>query len=401
MTVARPPLWFIFTVTVSGILANTLLTPAIPDVLAEFGQPDGKAGILVASGPLPGVIIAPVIGVVADRLGRRKVLLPCLVLFGVAGVAAALAPTFDLLLAARFVQGVGGAGLINLGVVLIGDHWSGIERTRLIGRNSAVLTACLALIPSLSGTITDLAGWRWALALASVSIPVAVVGARVLPASRPAQARTLGDQLRGAAEVIRTPIILAVVVAGFFLFVVIFGVFLTALPLHLEQEFGLGARDRGLVLSSPAIGSTLAAFNLARVREVVSLRAVLVVSGGLIAVAALSIGVAPALIMVVLASVFYGLGDGLMIPALQDVATSATPDSQRASVMAAWVASVRLGQAVGPLVFAAIFAATTTGTAMVVGAALFAVVAGFFALGPVDDSALDAARTDQPGAPIP
>ena len=192
---------------------------------------------------------------------------------------------------------------------------------------------------------------------------------------------------------IRTPIILAVVVAGFFLFMVIFGVFLTTLPLHLEQEFGLGARDRGLVLSSPAIGSTLAAFNLAKVRTAVSLRTVLVISGGLIAVAALIIGVAPALIMVVLASVFYGLGDGLMIPALQDVATSATPDSQRASVMAAWVASVRLGQAAGPLVFAAIFAATTTGTAMVVGAALFAGVAGFFALGPVDDEAVEAARS--------
>ncbi len=395
MTNARPPLWFIFAVTVSGILANTLLTPAIPNVLAEFGQPDGKAGILVASGPLPGVIIAPVIGVLADRLGRRKVLLPCLVWFGVAGLAASLAPTFNLLLAARFVQGIGGAGLINLGIVLIGDHWSGIERTKLIGRNSAVLTLCLALIPSLSGIITDVAGWRWSLGLASVSIPVAIIGARVLPASRPAQARTLGDQLRGAAEVIRTPIILAVVVAGFFLFVVIFGVFLTALPLHLEQEFGLGARDRGLVLSSPAIGSTLAAFNLAKVREVVSLRTVLVVSGGLISVAALTIGLAPALIMVLLASVFYGLGEGLMIPALQDVATSATPDSQRASVMAAWVASVRLGQAIGPLVFAAIFAATTTGTSMVVGAALFAGVAGFFALGPVDDDALETARSGE------
>ncbi len=393
MTDARPPLWFIFTVTVSGILANTLLTPAIPDVLAEFGQPDGKAGILVASGPLPGVIIAPVIGVLADRLGRRKVLLPCLVWFGVAGLASSLAPTFNLLLVARFAQGIGGAGLINLGVVLIGDHWSGIERTKLIGRNSAVLTLCLALIPSLSGLITDVAGWRWSLALASVSIPVAIIGASVLPASRPAKVRTLGDQLRGAAEVIRTPIILAVVVAGFFLFVVIFGAFLTALPLHLEQEFGLGARERGLVLSSPAIGSTLAAFNLARVREVVSLRTVLVISGGLISVAALTIGVAPVLIMVVLASVFYGLGEGLMIPALQDVATSATPDSQRASVMAAWVASVRLGQAVGPLVFAAILAATTTGTAMVVGAVLFAGVAGFFALGPVDDDALEAAKS--------
>ncbi|MGA7096438.1 MAG: hypothetical protein WB245_02600, partial [Acidimicrobiia bacterium] len=62
---------------------------------------------------------------------------------------AALAPTFNLLLLARLVQGIGSSGLVNLAVVLIGDHWSGVERTRLVGRNSAVLTIGLAGLPLL------------------------------------------------------------------------------------------------------------------------------------------------------------------------------------------------------------------------------------------------------------
>ncbi len=384
----RPPLWFIFSVTVAGILANTLLSPNIPDILAAFDQPESRAGVLVASGPLPGVVVAPIIGVVADRIGRRKVLLPCLVLFGLAGLAAAAAPTFGLLLVARVVQGIGGAGLINLAVVMIGDFWTGPERTNLIGKNSAVLTVCLALMPSFSGLVASVTSWRWSLAFASLALPVAAAGFVLMPRVDTIPTRTIGDQLRGTAVLVRQPVILAVVVASFLLFVVVFGVFLTTLPVHLEKEFGLGPGARGLMLSAPAIGSTLVAFNLGRIRARFVVRTVLVASSALIAVAALAIGVAPALGLIVVASIVYGLGDGLAIPTLQDVTASAAPDGQRASIMAGFVSATRLGQAVGPIGASAIFAATSTSTAMVVGAAIFAVVAVGFVVGPIDEPAI-------------
>jgi MFS transporter, ACDE family, multidrug resistance protein len=113
-TKLAPPVWLIFAVTITGILSNSLLTANIPDILRELEQPDSRAGLLVAASPLPGVLMAPIIGVLADRYGRRQILVPCLVLFGVAGGLSAVAVDFRLLLLARFLQGVGGAGLINL-----------------------------------------------------------------------------------------------------------------------------------------------------------------------------------------------------------------------------------------------------------------------------------------------
>lgn len=59
------------------------------------------------------------IGVLADRFGRRAVLVPCLVGFGTFGLLSALAPTFEVLLFLRLCQGIGAAGLVNLAVVLI------------------------------------------------------------------------------------------------------------------------------------------------------------------------------------------------------------------------------------------------------------------------------------------
>ena len=86
MTDRRPILGLILAVTATGIMANTLLSPAIPNILDDFGVGDSGAGVLIAAGSLPGVIVAPVVGVLADRLGRRRVLVPCLAVFGVFGV---------------------------------------------------------------------------------------------------------------------------------------------------------------------------------------------------------------------------------------------------------------------------------------------------------------------------
>lgn len=379
-----PRLWLIFAVTLTGVIANSVLTANLPDILSDLGQADSRAGILVAVGPMPGVLMAPIVGVLADRYGRRRILVPCLVLFGVGALLSAVAPSFQLLLLARFLQGVGGAGLINLAVVLIGDHWTGLERTKLIGRNSGVLTIGLLLLPSFGGLIGEVASWRYALALGVVSWPIAAVAWRTLPTTRSGPERTIGAQLRGTVAVLRQPTVLTILLSGVLLFTVIFGVFLTALPVHLEDQFGLGPGSRGLVLSVFAIGASVTAFNLGRIRQRVSARHLLVGSSILIAVAAAAIGTAPTVALVVLAAVLYGLGDGAAIPALQDLITSSAPDDQRASVMAAWVSGIRLGQTVGPIGAAALFAATSTQTTILVGAGLFAALAVLMAVAPIN-----------------
>ncbi|MEZ5342216.1 MAG: MFS transporter [Acidimicrobiales bacterium] len=393
MTRKRPPIGLLFLITICGIFTNTLLTPNIPDVLDHFNQPDGRAGFLVAIAPAPGIILAPIMGVLADRYGRRRILLPCLFLFGIAGLATSLAPTFTLLLVARFFQGIGASGLINLAVVIIGDHWQGVARTKAIGQNSAVLTVCLALVPSLSGFIAEATNWRVSLALAGIGIPIGIATYRFLPESHVPIDRSLRDQIRGARTAIDQPVIRVVIVSGFLLFVVIFGVFLTALPVHLEREFGLGARDRGLILSVPAIGATVVALNLSRLRAWLGIRGLLVSASALISMAAFGVAIGPSLVIVVAASIIYGLGDGTCIPSLQDAATSAAPTEQRASVMAAWVAVSPMAKRSARSGAAAIHGAYSTTAAMLVGAAIFAAVAVIFVFGPLDDKVALAAAT--------
>lgn len=80
-----------------------------------------------------------------DRVGRKKILVPSLILFGIAGTACALARDFNLLLWFLFLQGIGGALMHSLTIALISDLYSGTRRTTAIGYNTSIITASMAI----------------------------------------------------------------------------------------------------------------------------------------------------------------------------------------------------------------------------------------------------------------
>ncbi|MEZ5373600.1 MAG: MFS transporter [Microthrixaceae bacterium] len=379
----RTPLWFSFALTLVGITSNALVTPALPNVLAEFSASKSTSGLIVASGSVAGIFMAPVVGVAADRIGRRPIIVGCLLLFGSFGGMVALAPTLPLFLAARFLQGVGSAGLINLAVVLIGDSTTGARRTKLIGRNSAVLTTGLALLPLLSGAVTELFDWRVTFGLYALALPLAAVGWRVVAPAVSVREDTVGSQLRGVAQAVRHPVNLASIAGATLVFIAIFGLFLTVLPLHLEGRFGLNAAQRGAVLSVPAITSTLVAFNLGRFRSVLSARRLLSVAGGLFVVAFPTMGAAGVLWLVLVAALLYGAGEGFFVPTLQEVTVTNTPDEHRAAALAAWTSASRFGQTTGPLIAGGLLKVTGTSTVLGLGGLLGVAIVGLAHFGPI------------------
>lgn len=391
----RPILPLVFVTTLTSIMGNSLLAPLIPDILETFDRPDGSAGLLVAAASLPGIAMAPIIGLLADRFGRRPVLTPCLFVFGLAGVFVATAPTFEIMLIARFCLGLGAAGLVNLAIVLISDHFDGDERTRWIGANSGVLTVALAAFPVVSGAIASAFGWRWALAPLSLGVFSALFAWRTLPPGRPEVQVSLRDQLAGARIAFTDRTILTSVIAAAVSFAVIFGVFLAALPTHLDDEFGLDAWGRGIVFGLPAITSSIAAFNLGRIRRRVGASTVAIVSAAAWTGSFLLLGLAGSLIVLCVGALAYGIAEGALLPTLQDAAMSRAPADQRAAVMAGWTAMARAGQTTGPLVAGALLAGPGSGAALLSGAVGAAALVALFALRPFSDGATPTPTTDE------
>src|SRR6266705_5948908 len=92
---------------------QTILASALPTIASSLGGLADVSWVVVAY-LLAATIAAPLYGHLGDRFGRRRMLMVALVVFTVASLACALAPTLPLLIAARAVQGLGGGGLMTL-----------------------------------------------------------------------------------------------------------------------------------------------------------------------------------------------------------------------------------------------------------------------------------------------
>ncbi|MGH8998492.1 MAG: MFS transporter [Acidimicrobiia bacterium] len=364
-------------ITLTGVLANSLVAPALPDIARDLDVSEGGIGLVVAAASLPGVVVAPLIGVAADRLGRRAVIIPCLVVFGVGGLVGMAALSYPMLLAARFLQGFGAAGLVNLAVVMIGDRYDDPhQRAAAIGRNGAVLTMGLAVLPMIGGALTALGGWRASMAPFAVSFAVAVAAARILPPGAPVGAVGLGEQVRGAGRYLRDGRVMAMNAAGVVAFMLIFGVVLTVLPVHLDQRFGAGPALRGAILGLAALAAAAVSLGMGRLSA--RFGTWTLVSGGLVvfALAFSGVAAAPSVGLTGAAVVLYGMGEGLVITPLQAYAAGLAPAAHRGLVVALWVSAARGGQALGPVLAGAALGAFGTRGAFVAGGVTAAAGAG-------------------------
>ena len=356
----------VFSVTAVGLLHNSIFASSTPEILRTFGESENLAGLLIAAGSIPGIVVAPFIGFLADRFGRKKVLIPCLIIYGVFGLLVCFRPSLSWFLVLRIFVGLGSAGLINLVVVIISDNWGSLERARLIGQNAAAITISVAIYPVVGGGITDLIGWRWNFLAFFLPLVVAFFISRKLEDHQPGLEVSVREQISGAFAEVRKPAIATNLVIGTIVFMSIFGLLLSLLPVHLDREYGLSPTERGLIASTPAILAALAALTVARVRKRVQ--------GGIIIYASLLIWGISFLLMgfgslpvLVIGTIAYGFSEGLMIPTLQDLIAENAPDQLRGALLAIWTGAGRLGQTLGPVAISLALWGLSTSWVLILG----------------------------------
>ena len=146
--------------TATAALTVDLSLPAVPamvDALATtlpLGQKIvGIFMVGMACGQIPA-------GLFSDRLGRMPTLYAGMALFAVAGTVAALSNSIEVLLAARFVQGIGAASAIVLSRAIVRDVSSGKESARLMSLMTMIFTAAPVLAPTIGALLVAQWGWR-------------------------------------------------------------------------------------------------------------------------------------------------------------------------------------------------------------------------------------------------
>ncbi len=138
---------------------GTVVATALPAIAAAFGEVERLSWLVIAN-LIASTIAAPAYGRLADLFGRRLMMIVALSIFMLASAACAFAPSFDTLLAARVLQGLGGGGLMTLAQALIGEFVPPRERGSYQGYLSANIVAGAAFGPVAAGFLTGHFGWQ-------------------------------------------------------------------------------------------------------------------------------------------------------------------------------------------------------------------------------------------------
>jgi ACDE family multidrug resistance protein len=373
-------LYVILSCSLMGVMGVSLVSPVLPDLRPVFGVTDAQVGLVITAYTLPGVVVTPFVGLVADRFGRRRVVVPLLVLFAVAGAGVAVARTFAEVIALRFLQGIGASALITLAVTLIGDVYEGPRRDAVMGVNGSTIGTGAAFYPLLGGA---LAGIRWSapflfFGVGALVAVVAVVALDEPDAERSTDVRAYLGRLRAVATL---PEAVGIFVALFAAFLIFYGAVLTALPLLLRDAYGLGSGRIGATLSAVAIASAVVSSQYGRLSD--RLAAPRLVAVGFVAYGLGLFGVrlAGSPRAVAAALLVFGVGFGVVMPAIDTTVVTLVADDLRAGVMGLRTSVLRLGQTVGPVAFTATadlaFESTVAGyRTLLVVAGVVAVVAG-------------------------
>lgn len=151
---------------------------ALPTIAAAFGATPSQAIPVVTAYQLALLIGLLPCAHLADRVGYRRLFIAGVVLFAGASLLAAVAATLPWLVAARALQGIGGAAILALGMALLRSTLGSDRLAPAIAWNALVVGICACVAPAAGALMLSTAGWRW---LFAAALPIALI---VLSASR-------------------------------------------------------------------------------------------------------------------------------------------------------------------------------------------------------------------------
>jgi len=357
----------IFGVTLIAVMGIASITPAFPGIIQYFGISTQQVGWLIAAFTLPGIFLTPLTGILADRLGRKLVLVPSLFIFGIAGFMCSFMRDFHSLLLFLFIEGIGASGLSSINITLIGDLYSGEKRTALMGYNASILSIGTAAYPAIGGLIATF-GWQYIFYLPLLAIPLGFFVLFGLNNPEPKDHQLIGEYFRRIWKSINQRSVWGLLLVNMLVFILLYGAFLTYFPILLSDRLHASSVQIGLIMSIMSLVTAGTSSQLGRINNKFQSRSILLFGAGFYFLAMLLLFISQSWIQVVASVMIFGLGHGLLVPSIQNLLVGFASIKERAAFMSVNSMVLRVGQTIGPLLIGVFYAIGSLSGSMLGGA---------------------------------
>jgi predicted MFS family arabinose efflux permease len=339
------------------MMLAAVITPAFPTIMETLGISEQSIGLLISVFTLPTFLLTPLAGIMADRFGRKKLLVPSLFLYGIFGAACAFAPDFKTLLVLRGLQGIGGAPMLAVSLAIIGDLFSGQKRAEAMGFNITVMYLGYVIYPLLGGALAGLA-WNYVFLPFLIAIPVGIIALVSLQCPEPKNKESLKDHMRNALSYLRGLKVPWLFSATVITYILLYGAYLTYFSIFLEYRFNASPFTIGLFIAIIGLITAGVSSQLGRLSKRFSAMSLIIGAFVIYAVAMAIIPVSPNLWFCLLPTILFSVGHGLNLPSLKVIGAGIAPFEHRAAFMAMQETMVPLGMTIGPLIMGLAFSFT-------------------------------------------
>jgi len=349
-------LLFLLTAVIPNTFTSTLLAPGLPALATQLG--DGAVGVTRAQllMTIPGVamLLSPVVGAFADRIGPRRIMLACLACDTAAGLGSLLTDDFATLLVLRFMLGIGVGGLMAISLSMIGDYYDGEARTRMLAYRWAAMCVYTIVAVQLAGYLATHFGWSAPLWLYAVGVPLfffALFCVRPDGERRARETAARAEAVQPLREVFSGTFLLAMA-GNVFLAIAVYNAY-AQLPFLLKAK-GYSSIGYANVMLPMSLTSIFVSLTLVRLRRVLHPVAIIALALVLFAVGTSALALAQNAGHLVVAAMFVGAATVLFEPALSGFLLEKIHPSRRAMAMGGIFGTFHLGPFLIPFIFGGI-----------------------------------------------
>ncbi len=371
------------------VLGNSMLIPVLPQLQEALNLSKLKVSMIITAFSIPGLLI-PLAGFLSDRIGRKKVIIPGLILYGLGGIIAGLAAIFldgrayTWIIGGRIVQGIGAAGTTPIAMALTGDLFTGPKRSKALGVVEAANGFGKVLSPVLGAAIGLIAWYATFLFFPAIIIPIALgIWFLVKEPKNNRATQSIAQYGKSIKKVFQKKSVLLVTIflSGMVALLILFGI-LFFLSDYLEETVGLTGIVKGAALAVPVLFMSITSYVTGLlIKKNVQLMKWLVVTGlGLVAASLAALNIFQNIYFFFAGISITGLGTGILLPCLNTIITSTTSTEERGLITSIYGSVRFLGVAAGPPLFGYLMGISNTymywGGAILAG--VTAVIALFF-----------------------
>lgn len=343
------------------VMANATIAPSLPGLQAHFADTPGietLSGLILTLPSLFVVFTAGLIGMMADRLNRRPLIVAAMVLYAMGGLTGLLADSMTGMLAGRVVLGLGVAGTMTLASAYAGTLWHGEARERFIGLQVAAMNVGGIIFMITGGVLAGLS-WRAPFAIYMIALPMAVFAwialARVPGRASDGAPAPTGGAGEGPQSF---PWLIYAWIGGMaFLLMSTFYTLPVKVPFVLRE---LGVENTtyvGIILAGVTAASVPGALGYGLIRRYADPRAIMSVGFITLGLGIVIVGSAQSVPMVALGVLVTGASLGPNFPNFMAFFLSRVPAAQRGRASGLMTTAVFAGQFASPLVAAPLIAA--------------------------------------------